>query len=180
VDQITYQALHDQLTGLANRVQFTTELRSAVQRARERSGSATLFYLDLDRFKPVNDEHGHDAGDELLVEFATRLKSCTRDEDVVARLGGDEFAVLLCTPSAEDVEKLVTRIAAAVAEPFRVGGRAVAVGVSVGRAVYPLDADDADGLLRNADAAMFEVKRSRRRATQPGDQVPDGAVAANR
>jgi diguanylate cyclase (GGDEF)-like protein len=180
VDQITYQALHDQLTGLANRVQFTTELRSAVQRARERSGSATLFYLDLDRFKPVNDQHGHDAGDELLVEFATRLKRCTRDEDVVARLGGDEFAVLLSTPSADDVEKLFTRIAAAVAEPFRIGGRTVAVGVSVGRAVYPLDADDADGLLRTADAAMFQVKRSRRRATAPRDHAPGSPVAANR
>ncbi|HEY3727629.1 MAG TPA: diguanylate cyclase [Solirubrobacteraceae bacterium] len=177
VDQITYQALHDQLTGLANRVQFTTELRSAVHQARQREGSVTLFYLDLDRFKPVNDEYGHDAGDELLTEFAARLKSCTRGEDLVARLGGDEFAVLLSTPTADDVEKLGRRIAAAVAEPFGVGGRTVAVGVSVGRAVYPLDADDADGLLRNADAAMFEVKRRRR--TEPG-QTQGRAVTATR
>jgi diguanylate cyclase (GGDEF)-like protein len=162
VDQITYQALHDQLTGLANRVQFTTELRRGVQRARERSGQVTLFYLDLDRFKPVNDEYGHEAGDGLLVAFAQRLKSCTRTADVVARLGGDEFAVLLSTQSESDIEKLAERLTAAVHEPFDVDGRPVSVGVSVGRAVYPADAEDADGLLRNADAAMFGAKRARR------------------
>jgi diguanylate cyclase (GGDEF)-like protein len=166
VDQITYQALHDQLTGLANRVQFTTELRSALHQARECSATVTLFYLDLDGFKPVNDKHGHDAGDELLAEFAGRLKSCTRAGDIVARLGGDEFAVLLRTSSAEDIEKLADRIAAAIAQPFEVAGRPVGIGVSVGRAVYPFDADNADGLLRNADAAMFAVKRARRRPAE--------------
>jgi diguanylate cyclase (GGDEF)-like protein len=166
VDQITYQALHDQLTGLANRVQFTTELRSALHQARERSATVTLLYLDLDGFKPVNDEHGHDAGDELLVEFAERVKSCTRAGDIVARLGGDEFAVLLSTSTGADVERLAERIGAAVAQPFEVAGRPVGIGVSMGRAVYPSDADDADGLLRNADAAMFAVKRARRTPTE--------------
>jgi diguanylate cyclase (GGDEF)-like protein len=165
VDQITHQALHDQLTGLANRLQFTEELRGAVGRARQRDQLVTLFYLDLDGFKPVNDEFGHDVGDELLVAVAGRLSGCTRASDVVARLGGDEFAVLLdAHGSPRDADVVGDRLVQAFQSPFMVDGHELWLGASVGRAVYPHDADTADGLLRRADAAMFEIKRSCREA----------------
>jgi diguanylate cyclase (GGDEF)-like protein len=159
VDLITHQATHDQLTGLANRLRFTTELRDAVGRAHAGSESGALLYVDLDQFKPVNDEFGHETGDALLVAVAKRLESCTRAGDVVARLGGDEFAVLLVSAGPEEIEKVSERIAAAFAEPFAVGGLCLRLGVSIGRSLYPVDAADPDGLLRCADSAMFAVKR---------------------
>ena len=168
VDVITHQALHDQLTGIANRLQFTTELRSAVRRAREGSEQVALFYIDLDEFKPVNDELGHDAGDALLVAAAQRLRRSIRATDLVARLGGDEFAVLLVAPSQSDMDRVAARIAEEFSEPFAIAGREVWLEASVGRSVYPVDAEDADSLLRKADAVMFANKRAHR----------GGAVAA--
>jgi diguanylate cyclase (GGDEF)-like protein len=160
VDQITHRAMHDQLTGLANRLQFTERLRAAIDRARDERQSVTLLYMDLDRFKPVNDEFGHDVGDQLLVALAKRLAGCTRSEDMVARLGGDEFAVLIdCQTSAADAEGVSERLAAALTNPFVIEGHVLRVGASIGQAVFPIDADDADGLLRSADAAMFRVKK---------------------
>ncbi len=160
VDLITHQATHDQLTGLANRLRFTTELRDAVSRAGTGAESGALLYVDLDQFKPVNDEFGHETGDALLVTVAKRLESCTRASDVVARLGGDEFAVLLAAAGPEEIEKVSERIAAAFAEPFMVGDLCLRLGVSIGRSLYPVDAADPDGLLRRADSAMFAVKRA--------------------
>jgi diguanylate cyclase (GGDEF)-like protein len=161
VDEITYQALHDELTGLANRLQFTEDLRDAIHWARHESELVTLLYIDLDEFKPVNDEFGHDVGDELLVAVGERLTSCTRSTDTVARLGGDEFTVLLDPQtSPEDADALVARLAGAFDNPFAIAGREFRVAASVGRAMYPSDADDAEGLLRAADAAMFEAKRA--------------------
>jgi diguanylate cyclase (GGDEF)-like protein len=161
VDVITHQALHDQLTGLANRVRFTTELREAVGQARDGERITGLFYLDLDNFKPVNDELGHEAGDQLLVAVAQRLRSCTRSGDVVARLGGDEFAVLLADVTEADVERVAARLVKGFEEPFELAGRRVSVAASIGRSTYPADAPDADSLLRAADAAMFARKRGR-------------------
>ncbi|HXD67710.1 MAG TPA: GGDEF domain-containing protein [Solirubrobacteraceae bacterium] len=160
VDLITHQATHDQLTGLANRLRFTTELREAVSRAHAGTESGALLYVDLDRFKPVNDEFGHETGDALLVAVARRLQNCTRGSDVVARLGGDEFAVLLAAAGPEEIEKVSERIVAGFAEPFVVGDLRLHLGVSIGRSVYPVDAADPDGLLRRADAAMFAQKRA--------------------
>ncbi|HEX3690845.1 MAG TPA: diguanylate cyclase [Solirubrobacteraceae bacterium] len=160
VDLITHQANHDQLTGLANRLRFTTELRDAVSRAHTGAESGALLYVDLDRFKPVNDEFGHEIGDALLVAVAQRLQGCTRASDVVARLGGDEFAVLLVAAGPEEIEKVSERIAAAFAEPFVVGELCLRLGASIGRSLYPVDAGDPDGLLRRADSAMFAVKRA--------------------
>ncbi|MGI9185037.1 MAG: diguanylate cyclase domain-containing protein [Solirubrobacteraceae bacterium] len=161
VDQITYQALHDQLTGLANRVQFTSTLRTAVREARDRGSLVTLFYVDLDRFKPVNDGYGHEIGDALLTAVGERLRACTRAGDVVARLGGDEFAVLVTARVGDDLDCTEARIEEAFVSPFVLDGRRLGLGASVGRAVYPHDAEDADALLRHADAAMFESKRAR-------------------
>jgi diguanylate cyclase (GGDEF)-like protein len=170
VDEMTHQAMHDQLTGLANRLQFTGELRDAISRGREHIQPVTLLYLDLDGFKPVNDEFGHDVGDQLLVAVAKRLASCTRSEDMVARLGGDEFAVLIASQTAPlDAEDVSDRLAAALTRPFVIDGHQLHLGASIGRAVFPIDADDADGLLRAADAAMFGVKRdTRARTLTPG------------
>ena len=161
VDQITHQALHDQLTGLANRLQFADQLRKAVNRARHRDELVTMFYIDLDGFKPVNDEFGHDIGDRLLTALGERLTGCVRSSDLVARLGGDEFAVLITTQtSAEESEAVARRLNGAFADPFVIEDRILKVRASIGCAVFPLDADNADGLLRRADASMFEAKRS--------------------
>jgi diguanylate cyclase (GGDEF)-like protein len=157
VDHITHHARHDHLTGLANRAGFAERL-SAVGGA----GPLALFYIDLDGFKPVNDTYGHEAGDVLLTEVGARLLECVRGGDTVARLGGDEFAVLVEDIGDEGhIARIATRLEDAFAEPFCLGGRSVAVGASIGRAVWPADVDGVDALLRHADAAMYEVKRSR-------------------
>jgi diguanylate cyclase (GGDEF)-like protein len=172
VDEMTHQATHDQLTGLANRLQFTGELRVAIDRGREQLRPVTLLYMDLDGFKPVNDEFGHDVGDHLLVAVAKRLASCTRAEDTVARLGGDEFAVLIDSHTAPaDAEQVSERLAAAVTRPFVIDGHQLHLGASIGRAVFPIDAEDPDGLLRAADAAMFGVKRDTRGRSLHGVRV---------
>jgi diguanylate cyclase (GGDEF)-like protein len=160
VDQITHQARHDQLTGLANRVQFAEELRTAVNRARNRDELVTVFYIDLDDFKPVNDEFGHDVGDQLLTALGKRLIACTRSGDTVARLGGDEFAVLIGTQTtASDADSVAARLADAFVDPFMIDGHRLRLSASIGRAVFPTDADSADSLLRRADASMFAAKR---------------------
>jgi diguanylate cyclase (GGDEF)-like protein len=161
VDQITHQALHDGLTGLANRLQFTDRLRTAVRHARDHGQQATLFYLDLDYFKPVNDEFGHDVGDELLIAVGARLLASTRSTDTVARLGGDEFAVLVdARTSSSGADLLSDRLADVFRNPFTIGEHRFSVGASVGRATFPVDADSAESMLRAADAAMFERKRA--------------------
>jgi diguanylate cyclase (GGDEF)-like protein len=160
VDRITHQALHDQLTGLANRTQFAEVLRKAVNHARQRGESVTIFYIDLDDFKPVNDAFGHDIGDRLLAALGLRLKASTRATDAVARLGGDEFVVLIAShASPADAESVLGRLEAAFEDPFMLDGHALRLTASIGRAVFPDDADSADGLLRHADASMFEAKR---------------------
>jgi len=165
VDEITHQALHDQLTGLANRLQFADRLRKAIHRARALEEMVTIFYLDLDGFKPVNDHFGHEMGDHLLASLGRRLAASVRSSDVVARIGGDEFAVLITTQaSPADAEALAERLQSVFSEPFVIDGRRLDVRASIGRAVFPYDADSADGLLRHADAAMFEAKRRRRGA----------------
>jgi diguanylate cyclase (GGDEF)-like protein len=162
VDQITHQALHDELTGLANRLRFTDDLRAAIHQARQHGDQVTLFYLDLDSFKPVNDKFGHDAGDKILIAVGERLASSTRSTDTVARLGGDEFAVLIGAHTApQETDVLADRLAQAFARPFAIAETTLTLGASIGRAVFPTDADSAESLLRVADAAMFEAKRNR-------------------
>lgn len=162
VDLITYQAQHDELTGLANRGRFTTALRQAIDRAEQLDRRFGVLYLDLDAFKPVNDELGHDAGDALLIAAARRLQNATRAGDLVGRLGGDEFAILVPDPADADLDRIADRITHALDEPFEIGHRRVRVGVSIGQALYPADGRGADVLLRRADQAMFADKRRRR------------------
>jgi diguanylate cyclase (GGDEF)-like protein len=159
LDQVTHQARHDGLTGLPNRASFTEYLHSAVGGAHER---ATLFFIDLDGFKPVNDELGHEMGDKLLIAVGERLRSCTRAHDTVARLGGDEFGVLMVGDAGpQDGDLLARRLTATFAAPFVVGGHELRLGASIGRAEYPADAETVESLLRSADAEMFGVKRAR-------------------
>ena len=160
MDVVVYQARHDQLTGLGNRVRFADDLGAAIARARAEHELVGLFYMDLDQFKPVNDNFGHDAGDELLAAVAARLSAETREHMYLARLGGDEFALVANAPDTAELELVDRRLRDLFAEPFEVGGRQLSLTVSVGRSVFPTDAADADGLVRIADAAMYLDKTS--------------------
>jgi len=164
VDTITHAAHHDSLTGLANRRQFAERLHAAVERARGTGQLVTLFYIDLDGFKPVNDELGHEFGDELLAAVGRRLSACVRDDDSVARLGGDEFAVLIGPHNTRrEAEPLAERLTKVFRDPFTIAGERLQIGASVGRATFPGEGRSADDLLRVADAAMFSAKRGIRR-----------------
>ena len=162
LDEITYQAQHDGLTGLANRLHCNAKLRDAFANASRPPETVTLFYIDLDGFKPVNDQLGHQIGDELLVAVAGRLTSCTRAVDLVARLGGDEFAVLVV--GSERADAVAQRLSDVFSRPFVIGGHVLTLAASIGRAGVRADADGPERLLRLADAAMFENKRAHRRA----------------
>jgi diguanylate cyclase (GGDEF)-like protein len=164
VDHITHQARHDSLTGAANRSGFHERLAAATGRAGRDETSLALFYVDLDDFKPINDEHGHEVGDELLCAVTRRLAECVRGNDTVARLGGDEFAVLVeGIASDAQLDAISDRLARAFAEPLHAGGRTFSIRASIGRAVSPGD-EGPQALLRRADAAMYDVKRAARRA----------------
>jgi diguanylate cyclase (GGDEF)-like protein len=159
IDHITYQARHDQLTGLANRLSFSEQISAATRRAGDKPKPFALFYIDLDRFKPVNDEFGHEVGDELLRAVADRLHRCARPSDTVARLGGDEFAVIV--EGIDDkarVDTIAKRFVDAFSSPFAINGHELSVQASIGRAVWPVDAPDIEGVLRIADATMYQVK----------------------
>jgi len=169
-ERLKHQALHDALTGLPNRTLFTDRLRHALTRSEagrgERPGSVAVLFLDLDNFKVVNDSLGHEAGDQLLVEMARRLSGCLRMGDTAARLGGDEFTVLLegarDGEEAEDAARNVAeRIAEALGIPFLLGEQEVFVTSSIG--IAALSSGEKDGpedLLRDADAAMYQAKKS--------------------
>ncbi len=153
-----HEATHDGLTGLANRTLLLRECATALADRKEGEFVALLL-LDLDRFKQVNDTLGHAAGDTLLQQVASRLTDQVRREDLVARLGGDEFGILLTgIEAAADAETVAESLVGALAEPFLLEGLRVSVGGSVGVAVCPVDADHVEGLLRNADNAMYEAK----------------------
>ncbi|HRO81916.1 MAG TPA: diguanylate cyclase [Alicycliphilus denitrificans] len=165
--ELQQRALHDSLTGLPNRACFEQHLQAAIARARGAGQSMALLFIDCDRFKQVNDTHGHAAGDALLVEVARRLQAQVRAGDVAARLGGDEFAVVMAPPAAQaDAQALAGRVAAAMREPLVLkGGGVLRPEVSAGVAVFPRQGEDMESLLRSADAAMYEVKARRGRRT---------------
>jgi len=162
-ERIQHVAHHDSLTGLPNRLLFNDRLDQAVRRAKRNGLKFALLYLDLNKFKPVNDTLGHGAGDEVLMRVATRLLGQVRDSDTVARLGGDEFAVMLLDVATRDQAAAIAgKIAAAVAVPFRLGSQqqSAQIGASIGIAMYPSDATDADALIKAADAAMYCAKQA--------------------
>ncbi|MDX6805550.1 putative bifunctional diguanylate cyclase/phosphodiesterase [Terrihabitans rhizophilus] len=158
-------AMHDAVTGLPNRSMMSRFLDSSI--GRESGQALALIYLDLDRFKPVNDTMGHLAGDLVLGEVANRLRSAVREKDLVARVGGDEFVVALRSVTAPaEVELLCQRLKEAVSQPIRLDGTDVGVGMSAGIAMAPTDAQTSEELIRMADIAMYQAKATRRGSHQ--------------
>jgi diguanylate cyclase (GGDEF)-like protein len=156
-EELRHQAYHDALTGLPNRVLFADSVAEAVAHAPARTEHAILF-LDLDRFKNVNDSWGHAAGDELLAQVAARIRGAVRPSDTPARLGGDEFAVLLEHADAEQAERAAQRLSEALEATFSVDGREAKLHASIGIAVTGRHAETAEELIRNADIAMYAAK----------------------
>ena len=158
-------AFHDALTGLANRALLLDRLEHAVSLAGRESKSLGLMFLDLDRFKAVNDTFGHDVGDALLKEVARRLGQCRRSTDTVARMGGDEFVLLLeHAPDKRVYAALAEKIIASLSTPMSIAGCPVQIGASVGIACFPEDGDDPALLMKSADAAMYAAKSAGRGA----------------
>ncbi len=162
-EQIEHQAYHDALTGLPNRRLFRDRLTVALAHARRTSAPLAVMFLDLDRFKDVNDSLGHSLGDELLKAVALRLKTALRQEDSIARMGGDEFTILLANlKTPEDAAKIAQKILDVVAQPVRIEGNELFITTSVGIALYPNDGDTAEALLKNSDHAMYRAKEAGR------------------
>jgi diguanylate cyclase (GGDEF)-like protein/PAS domain S-box-containing protein len=176
---LSYQAFHDSLTGLANRAKFNREFRCRLEEVRTASAELTVMVLDLDRFKEVNDNFGHDAGDKLLIEVARRIEGATRQGDLVARLGGDEFAILLSGAAGQsDPAVLAERILKAVCQPFKLDEVTLLPGTSIGYTTSPLDDSDQDGLLRHADQALYFAKANGRRTFRRFDKRDSVAAAS--
>jgi diguanylate cyclase (GGDEF)-like protein/PAS domain S-box-containing protein len=151
-------AFHDPLTRLANRRKFTEEVETAMLESSATGKNFAILFMDLNRFKIVNDTMGHDVGDELLKYVAARIASTLRKPDLLARIGGDEFAILLHNSNENGVEHVVERMIENVQRPFNVGKHTLTVSLSIGAAFYPADGNDLTQLLRHADAAMYRAK----------------------
>ncbi len=162
-DRLRYKAHHDTLTHLPNRSLFEDHLQLALSQARRYRRDFALLYIDLDRFKQVNDTLGHAAGDVLLVEAAQRMSLCIRESDTLSRFGGDEFAALLTEINdIEEVEEIAQRIVSTLDRPFELPQGLAQISGSVGIAIYPQHGTTADQLKNNADLALYSVKRSTR------------------
>jgi diguanylate cyclase (GGDEF)-like protein/PAS domain S-box-containing protein len=181
-------AMTDQLTGLANRNHFHARFEEHLKLCRREKQKLGLMLLDLDRFKPVNDTHGHLTGDAVLVRMAQIFSAHSRETDLVARLGGDEFAILLIHPEDnQSIEKIAQRIIASVSEPFAIDNHRIKIGTSIGIALFPDSGDNQDRIIQMADQALYSAKRSGRntyriqdtptqeQASQNSDPPPDHA-----
>ena len=163
-EQVAY---HDPLTGMPNRALFFDRLNVALAHAERHRHKLAVLFLDLDRFKNVNDSLGHTLGDELIREASLRLHRCMRSEDTVARFGGDEFLVLLrIVGRVDDAGRVAEKILSAISQPYHLGQSEIITTASVGIAIYPADGTDAETLVRNADAAMYRAKESGRDASR--------------
>jgi diguanylate cyclase (GGDEF)-like protein len=165
-------ATHDTLTGLPNRMLFMDRLQQSLIRAKRRQTLVGVMFIDLDRFKRVNDTLGHASGDQLICEVARRLQDVTRAEDIVARLGGDEFVVVIDAAKVNHILLVVEKALATVSKPYRIAEREIFSSCSIGVSVYPNDGTDASSLLKNADTAMYTAKSSGRNRFQ----LYDGAM----
>jgi|GEM_PF-2119259 len=172
------QANFDPLTQLPNRRMFREQLEQQIRKAHRSGASLALFFIDLDRFKEINDTLGHHVGDELLVEAAKRIMSCVRESDTVARLGGDEFTVILGELSDKArIDHAAQNILARLADPFHLGSEIAYVSASIGITLYPDDADSAHNLIKHADQAMYEAKsRGRSRFSYFTPQLQEEAM----
>lgn len=159
-EKMTHMAQHDPLTGLPNRALFSDRLERALAASRRSGIPTALMFLDLDKFKPVNDTYGHAIGDVLLQQAAERMKSALRESDTVGRIGGDEFVVLLpAVERREDAFQVAEKLLQTLREPFSIEGHSVAVSCSIGIAIHPEDGRDEIELAKNADTAMYWAKR---------------------
>ncbi|MYM81015.1 EAL domain-containing protein [Duganella sp. FT50W] len=158
-EELMHLARHDALTGLANRTLLLDRVSQAIAQARRSGNQVAMLFLDLDRFKTINDSLGHDAGDSVVVEVGRRLKQAVRDADTVARFGGDEFVVLLPElPHEHIAAALAQKILTALFQPMLIQGHELAPACSVGISLFPRDGTDGKTLLRNADAALYQAK----------------------
>jgi diguanylate cyclase (GGDEF)-like protein/PAS domain S-box-containing protein len=161
--EMTHAAHHDAVTGLPNRLLLTDRINQAVSLAHRQGRLFAVLFLDLDRFKSINDSFGHNIGDRLLQSVSQRLLRNVRDSDTVSRQGGDEFVLLLHElTTAEDAAKSAQKLLLALARPHVIEGLTLEIGASIGIAVYPRDGDNADTLIHNADTAMYEAKEAGR------------------
>nr|WP_279342453.1 diguanylate cyclase [Geotalea sp. SG265] len=165
-ERLEFLATCDPLTALPNRVLFFDRLMGAVSNAKRYQQAFALLFLDLDGFKLMNDQYGHDVGDMLLKEVARRLSRCVADADTVARMGGDEFCILLNTIRRRDAENAAAKIIAALAEPIELRGYLCRVGASIGISIFPEDGADPENLLKQADTAMYRAKEKGRNTYQ--------------
>ena len=158
---LSHLAYHDALTGLPNRLLFDDRLSRSILSARRRGGKLAVLFVDLDKFKQVNDNYGHHIGDLLLKEVAVRLRSCLREEDTVSRFGGDEFGILLTSVSSqEDCVRVITHLLKTLRAVFIAEGIMLFPDASIGVSLYPGDGDDEKILMRRADQAMYAAKRN--------------------
>jgi diguanylate cyclase (GGDEF)-like protein/PAS domain S-box-containing protein len=162
-ERLNYLAYYDNLTGLSNRTLFVNRLEQAMMEAVRNEDLVAVLFLDLDHFKRINDSMGHDAGDNLLIESAKRIRSCTRACDTVARWGGDEFSLVLHgVKSTHDITLVAEKIIEKLSAPFLINGKKVFTTASIGIIVYPFDDQNVDSLIKNADAAMYLAKETGR------------------
>jgi diguanylate cyclase len=162
-NQAMQLALYDPLTGLPNRKLLDERLQQALATAKRHGGHVALLFIDLDKFKPVNDNYGHGYGDLLLKEVAARLRGCVRESDTASRLGGDEFVALLPEVEGErDVAVVADKVLQRLTMPYHIAGHTFDISASIGAALYPQDGSDAKSLTRSADLAMYEAKNSGR------------------
>ena len=165
--RIAELATRDPLSGLPNRVLLNDRLQHALATARRRKDWVGLMFIDLDRFKHVNDSLGHEVGDDLLRAVARRFGSCLRDSDMLARLGGDEFVVVLdALHSADDAKLVADKILRCLSDPFCIGPHTLVTSASIGVSIFPTDAEDGATLMRHADTAMYHAKGMGRNAVQ--------------
>jgi diguanylate cyclase (GGDEF)-like protein/PAS domain S-box-containing protein len=162
-EQIKHLAYHDALTTLPNRLLFKDRVSVAISHAQRHETRVAVLFLDLDRFKVINDSLGHNIGDQLLQAVAARVQSCVRDSDTVARLGGDEFTLLLPELAhGEDAAVVAQKVLEAVRYPFHIEGREFYITTSIGISVFPEDGPDAEALIKSADTAMYQAKEQGR------------------
>ncbi|TRO82320.1 diguanylate cyclase domain-containing protein [Desulfuromonas acetexigens] len=177
-ERFKHLAHHDNLTGLPNRLLFADRLHHAMSRARRSGALLALLFFDLDRFKAINDTHGHEGGDEVLRAVAQRLTGLVRDADTVARFGGDEFIILMeDVTETTDVEHLAGKVLAGLAQPLPLGDQTLTVTTSIGISIFPRDGADADTLIKRADDAMFRAKQEGRNLFVFHDETPLARVA---
>lgn len=155
------QAHYDVVTNLPNRRFFYSQVAKEIRRCQATGGGLAIYFIDLDGFKQVNDTHGHDVGDQLLLAVAQRISSCVRSTDLVARIGGDEFTVMLAgMPEHSRIDAVVGKILEQLAEPFQLDGVSAAISASIGISLYPEGADEVEALIRQADQAMYRAKNN--------------------